>query len=117
MTWLTPRIMDAFWDLHEAGYAHSIEVWDLKPRLVGGIFGIAIGNVFFANRNSQQPTTPRRLHPPFSTVIWQVGASCCTCEMDDLSPRALASPPSIEAPFRACCKTMRGSRAESGRGI
>lgn len=47
LTWLTPRVMDALWDLHEAGYAHSIEVWDLEPKLVGGIFGIAIGHVFF----------------------------------------------------------------------
>jgi leucyl/phenylalanyl-tRNA--protein transferase len=47
LTWLTPRIMDAFWDLHQAGYAHSVEVWDRKRQLVGGIFGIAIGGVFF----------------------------------------------------------------------
>lgn len=47
LTWLTPRMMNAFWDLHLGGYAHSIEVWDLQPQLVGGIFGIAIGDVFF----------------------------------------------------------------------
>lgn len=47
LTWLTPRMMNAFWDLHVAGYAHSIEVWDLEPQLVGGIFGVAIGGVFF----------------------------------------------------------------------
>jgi leucyl/phenylalanyl-tRNA---protein transferase len=47
LTWLTPRMMNAFWDLHKAGYAHSVEVWDLEPQLVGGMFGIAIGGVFF----------------------------------------------------------------------
>ncbi len=47
LTWLTPRMMSAFWDLHRAGYAHSIEVWDLEPQLVGGIFGVAIGGIFF----------------------------------------------------------------------
>lgn len=47
LTWLTPRMMQAFWDLHLAGHAHSVEVWDLWPRLVGGIFGVAIGGVFF----------------------------------------------------------------------
>src|SRR5215211_2987555 len=47
LTWLTPQIMQGFWELHRAGYAHSIEVWNLEPQLVGGIFGVAIGEVFF----------------------------------------------------------------------
>lgn len=47
LTWLSPRMMGAFWDLHCAGYAHSIEVWDLECRLVGGIFGVAVGKIFF----------------------------------------------------------------------
>lgn len=47
LTWLTPRMMQVFWDLHLAGHAHSVEVWDLRPRLVGGIFGVVIGGVFF----------------------------------------------------------------------
>ena len=47
LTWLRPRVMQALWDLHKAGYAHSVEVWDCEPQLVGGIFGIAIGEIFF----------------------------------------------------------------------
>jgi len=47
LTWLTPGIMKAFWALHQAGYAHSVEVWDRDAKLVGGMFGIAIGNIFF----------------------------------------------------------------------
>jgi leucyl/phenylalanyl-tRNA--protein transferase len=46
LTWITPRVMEAFWRLHEAGYAHSLEVWD-DGRLVGGIYGLAVGDVFF----------------------------------------------------------------------
>jgi leucyl/phenylalanyl-tRNA--protein transferase len=47
LTWITPRVMHAFWPLHEAGYAHSVEVWDDEDRLVGGSYGLAIGDVFF----------------------------------------------------------------------
>jgi leucyl/phenylalanyl-tRNA---protein transferase len=47
LTWITPRIMRAFWALHEAGYAHSVEVWDAENHLVGGSYGLAIGNIFF----------------------------------------------------------------------
>ena len=48
LTWITPKMMHAFWALHEAGYAHSVEVWDDNCRLVGGLYGLAIGGVFFA---------------------------------------------------------------------
>ena len=47
LTWITPRVMRAFWAAHEAGYAHSVEVWDEAGRLAGGLFGIAIGKVYF----------------------------------------------------------------------
>lgn len=39
--------MEAYWDLHEAGYAHSVEVWDTDGTLVGGYYGVAIGGAFF----------------------------------------------------------------------
>lgn len=48
LTWITPRIMHAFWALHEAGYAHSVEIWDEDCKLVGGMYALAIGGVFFA---------------------------------------------------------------------
>jgi leucyl/phenylalanyl-tRNA--protein transferase len=46
LTWITPRIMEAFWRLHDAGYAHSLEVWE-DGRLAGGMYGLAVGDVFF----------------------------------------------------------------------
>jgi leucyl/phenylalanyl-tRNA---protein transferase len=47
LTWITPRVMSAFYAAHKAGYAHSVEVWDQQGRLVGGLYGMAIGKVFF----------------------------------------------------------------------
>jgi leucyl/phenylalanyl-tRNA---protein transferase len=47
LTWITPRVMRAYWEAHKAGYAHSVEVWDEEARLVGGLYGLAIGKVFF----------------------------------------------------------------------
>lgn len=45
-TWITADIKRAFADLHAAGWAHSIEIWD-DEKLVGGIYGMSIGHVFF----------------------------------------------------------------------
>ncbi len=45
-TWITDDMQTAYMDFHKAGYAHSIEVW-LDDSLVGGLYGIAMGRVFF----------------------------------------------------------------------
>jgi leucyl/phenylalanyl-tRNA--protein transferase len=45
-TWITSAMIEAFEDLHEAGWAHSVEVWQ-SGKLVGGLYGLAIGKTFF----------------------------------------------------------------------
>jgi len=45
-TWITRGMRDAYLDLHHLGHAHSVEVFD-GLRLVGGIYGVAIGRMFF----------------------------------------------------------------------
>ena len=47
LTWITPQVMRAYWRAHEAGYAHSVEVWDENGALVGGLYGLTIGKVYF----------------------------------------------------------------------
>ena len=45
-TWINQDIVDAYTKLHEAGYALSAETWR-EGMLVGGLYGIKLGNVFF----------------------------------------------------------------------
>lgn len=45
-TWITNEMRDAYVELHRRGLAHSIETWH-EERLVGGLYGVAIGHVFF----------------------------------------------------------------------
>ena len=45
-TWITPDMLRAYCALHEAGFAHSAEVWD-AGELVGGIYGVSLGRAFF----------------------------------------------------------------------
>lgn len=45
-TWITPAMRQAYLRLHASGHAHSVETW-LEDRLVGGIYGVALGRVFF----------------------------------------------------------------------
>jgi leucyl/phenylalanyl-tRNA--protein transferase len=45
-TWITREMFEAYVRLHEMGCAHSVETWE-GERLVGGLYGVAIGSVFF----------------------------------------------------------------------
>jgi len=45
-TWINPDIRRLYLDLHRMGFAHSIET-RLDGRLVGGLYGVAIGGAFF----------------------------------------------------------------------
>ena len=45
-TWITPDMIEAYCTLFEQGHAHSVESWH-EGELVGGLYGIAIGKVFF----------------------------------------------------------------------
>lgn len=44
-TWITSEMQVAYSNLHQLGWAHSIEAWQGKD-LVGGLYGIAVGKVF-----------------------------------------------------------------------
>lgn len=45
-TWILNEVIDAYTNLHEAGYAHSLEVWN-ENKLAGGLFGVSLGKAFF----------------------------------------------------------------------
>jgi leucyl/phenylalanyl-tRNA--protein transferase len=45
-TWINAQIERLFTDIYRMGYAHSVETWH-QGELVGGLYGVAIGGVFF----------------------------------------------------------------------
>lgn len=45
-TWISPEMKAAYCNMHQLGYAHSVECW-LHDDLVGGLYGLAFGKVFF----------------------------------------------------------------------
>ena len=44
--WITPRFIDSYCTLHEAGWAHSVETFNEDGVLVGGLYGVRIGRFF-----------------------------------------------------------------------
>ncbi|HXX49555.1 MAG TPA: leucyl/phenylalanyl-tRNA--protein transferase [Myxococcota bacterium] len=53
-TWLSPRLVRAYLDLHRRGFAHSVEAWR-DGRLVGGLYGVHIGAAFFGESMFSRP--------------------------------------------------------------
>lgn len=54
-TWITGEMQRAYRQLHHAGIAHSFESWQ-EGQLVGGLYGVAIGQVFFGESMFHQVT-------------------------------------------------------------
>ena len=45
-TWISEEIIESYVELHRLGIAHSVETWQ-EDRLVGGLYGVALGGAFF----------------------------------------------------------------------
>ncbi|MGA0806833.1 MAG: leucyl/phenylalanyl-tRNA--protein transferase [Pseudohongiellaceae bacterium] len=58
-TWISPAMVQAYGQLYQLGHAHSVEVWE-NDTLVGGLYGIAMGQVFFGESMfSLRPNTSK----------------------------------------------------------
>ncbi|OQK18722.1 leucyl/phenylalanyl-tRNA--protein transferase [Methyloprofundus sedimenti] len=68
-TWLTAEMQVAYIRLHDEGYAHSVEAWH-DNKLVGGLYGIAIGQVFFGESMFHSKTDASKV--AFVSLIQQL---------------------------------------------
>ena len=59
-TWITDTLKNAYINLHHSGYAHSIEVWD-ESKLAGGLYGVAIGKIFFGESMFSQMSNTSKI--------------------------------------------------------
>jgi leucyl/phenylalanyl-tRNA---protein transferase len=70
VTWITPRIMRAYTALHDAGHAHSFEVWNKEGQLVGGGYGVAMGDVFYTESQFSRESNTSKLG--FTVFNWHL---------------------------------------------
>lgn len=59
-TWITEEFHKNYRKLHEMGYAHSFEV-SLEGKLVGGLYGISLGNAFFGESMFHEVTDASKI--------------------------------------------------------
>ena len=65
-TWITDDMVDGYTALHSEGFAHSIEAWR-GNRLVGGLYGVSFGSVFFGESMFQDEPDASKI--AFATLL------------------------------------------------
>jgi len=59
-TWISPTMRRAYIELHRLGHGHSVEVW-MEGELAGGLYGLAIGGVFFGESMFSRRTNASKI--------------------------------------------------------
>jgi leucyl/phenylalanyl-tRNA--protein transferase len=59
-TWINVEIIKSYEQLHELGHAHSVETWQ-AGKLVGGLYGVAIGGAFFGESMFHRKTDASKI--------------------------------------------------------
>ncbi|HXU94134.1 MAG TPA: leucyl/phenylalanyl-tRNA--protein transferase [Gallionella sp.] len=93
-TWIHEELIEAYCALHELGYAHSVETW-LDGELVGGLYGIAIGRMFYGESMFSRRSDASKIalaHLARQLGRWQFGMIDCqmnTPHLASLGARAI----------------------------
>jgi leucyl/phenylalanyl-tRNA--protein transferase len=116
-TWINGAIEEAMADLHAAGFAHSIEVWD-GDALAGGLYGVKLGRAFFGESMFSRETDASKV-----ALAWLVarlkagGFTLLDCQF--MTPH-LASLGAVEISREdysvALAAAVAGATAASGAG-
>ena len=80
-TWITDEMKNAYSNLHEMGYAHSVECWE-NGVLAGGLYGVSLGRVFFGESMfSAKPNASKIALVALSTVLQKREYRLIDCQM------------------------------------
>ena len=107
-TWITDDMQQAYLRLHEAGYAHSIECWQ-DDKLVGGLYGIALGKVFFGESMFSRVTEASKIALVYlcaHLVKWQFSMIDCQVETEHLINMGAVSIPRCDFVQQLECEAL-----------
>ena len=86
-TWISPAMVAAYRRLFDAGYAHSVETWH-DGRLVGGLYGVAIGRMFYGESMFSRESDASKLalvRLAHQLRRWEFGLIDCQMETPHLA--------------------------------
>ncbi len=98
-TWITEEMNRAYRRLHTLGHAHCAEAWS-EGRLVGGLYGVAVGRVFFGESMFSRVTDASKV--AFVHLVRQLqawGFALIDCQVDSAHLRSLGAETLARAEF------------------
>lgn len=104
-TWLGPEMQAAYVTLHRLGYAHSFETWQ-GGRLVGGLYGVAIGRMFYGESMFSRATDASKV--ALVALVGELRARCCPLIDCQQRTPLLASLGAREIPRRQFLRRITG---------
>lgn len=91
-TWLLPNLIAALKVLHQRGYAHSVEVWTHTGALVGGLYGVALGQVFFGESMfHHEPNTSKLALITLCKILAKNDYRVIDCQVDSAHLRSMGA--------------------------
>ena len=111
-TWITPQMRAAYVELHKLGWAHSFEARD-GERLVGGMYGVAIGSVFFGESMFSKETDASKIVFVRSVeFLRERGAKLIDCQVWSHHLKTLGARTLPREQFVAILRELCASRSE-----
>ena len=100
-TWITPVMLDAYTELHRQGYVHSVEAWQ-DGELVGGLYGVALGGVFFGESMFARVTDASKVSlAALVSHLRSSGGGLIDCQQETAHLASLGAAPIRRSAFAA----------------
>ncbi len=82
-TWIDEDMTAAYTRLHREGFAHSVEILDAGGELVGGLYGVALGRVFFGESMfSRRPDASKVALVALVNILLRGGFRMIDCQVE-----------------------------------
>jgi leucyl/phenylalanyl-tRNA---protein transferase len=80
-TWITDEMMAAYINLHQSGFAHSVEAWD-GDELAGGLYGVILGRAFFGESMfAKKSDASKAAFAVYATRLAEEGFELIDCQV------------------------------------
>ena len=98
-TWITEEMMEAYRELHRLGHAHSVEAWQDR-KLVGGLYGVCIGQVFFGESMFSRVTDASKVaFAEFVFFLQKLDFRLIDCQVRTQHLESLGAQPMLRSSF------------------
>lgn len=114
-TWIVRDIQHAYWQLAQLGFAHSVETW-LDGELVGGLYGLAIGRMFYGESMFSRVTDASKVAAAhLARFLEGEGYGMIDCQMSTPHLASLGAREIPRAAFMARLRALVGVAWQPGR--